>query len=356
MVATTLLEFANLTQPKLRGAVLNTLVKNMPLADSIKWENTKALTSIVPYISGIPTPSFRSLNEAPSEVKADWATMQETLKILEVDIVVDPVLLMLDSIQNVEAANAEATVKSIGYFINHKLLMGDSLTDVEEPDGILRRLRSDARLGTTQTVNATGNTNKLDITPSTGVDTDRWKYLSKLDEIIAVLGGVSGGESVKGVKFLCNSQVERNNWDMVRRLKAFATTKDSFDRIFTEHRGVPFVDVGFKPSAAILGGFDAAAATSGNQIISNDGDGAGSSEVVISGNGANNYSSSTSIYAVKFDADHFMGLQVAPLKVRHLGESVDNPHKSKVNIRWVFGFGCLQRRSLARLVGLDVSD
>jgi hypothetical protein len=355
MTAVTMLEFANLTQPKLRGAVLNTLVKNVQLMDKIPWENTKTLTTIVPYISGIPTPSFRSLNEAPSEVKASWAQQQETLKILEVDIVVDPVLLMIDSIQNIEAANADATVKSIGYFVNWKFIHGSSLSDIEEPDGILARLRFDARHAG-QTVNATSSTVKLDITPTTGVDSDRWKYLEKLDELIGIMGGVNGGESVKGLNFLCNAQLERNNWAMVRRLRAFDTTKDQFDRTFTTHRGVGFTDVGYKPASAIIGTFDSAGATSGAQIISNDADGAGSSETVISGNSANNYSNSTSLYCVRFGDDYFTGLQVAPLRVRNLGESVDNPHKSKVNLRWVFGFAAYQKRALARLVGLDVSD
>lgn len=323
--------------------------------DRIKWQDTKNLTELITYISGVPAPSFRSLNEAPSEVKATWAQTNETVKILEVDIVVDPVLLMVNSIQNVETANAEAVVKSIGYFVNQMLVLGDSSTDIEQPDGLLRRLRSDARFSG-QTVNATSDTTKLDITPTTGVDSERWKYLAKLDELIGVMGGVNGGESVQGLNFLCSAQLERGNWDMVRRLRAFDTTKDQFDRTYSTHRSIPFIDPGFKPANAVLGTFDSAGATSGAQIISNDGDGAGTSEVVISGNGANNYSTSTSLYCVKFDGDFFSGLQLAPLKVRHLGESVDNPHKSKVNIRWPFGFAALQKRSMARLVGLDVSD
>jgi hypothetical protein len=322
--------------------------------DRIKWADTKQLTMVTPYISGLPAPGFRSLNEAPTETKATWGQMQETLKILENDIIVDPVLLMLDSIQNVQAANTEAYVKALGYFVNNTLINGDSSTDVESPDGLLRRLRVDARFSG-QTVNATADTTKLDITAATGVDADRHVYLDKLDELIAQMGGVNGGESVDGLNFLINAQLERAHWGMLRRLKLFDTTKDQFGRVVTSHRGVPFIDVGFKPASAVLGEFDTAGETGGQQIISNDGDGAGSSEVPTTGNGANGYSNATSMYIVRFDQDFFCGLQVGPLKVRHLGESTDNPHKDKVNFRWVFGFGAFQKRSAARLVGLDVS-
>jgi len=355
MTAVALLEFSNLTQPKLRGAVLKTLVENVKMMDKIKWVTDKNLTSTTPYLSDLPAPAFRSLNEAATEIKATWSQLQETKSILEVNILVDPVLLMLDSIQNVEAANAEAAVKGIGYFVNEMLLQGDSQSNVDEPDGIWRRLRSDSRFNG-QTVNASSDGTKLDITPTNGTDAERYSYLDRLDEVIAVMNGVSGGESVKDIAFLCNSQLERNNWSMIRRLKLFDTTKDQFDRIFTTHRGVEFIDQGFLPAAAIDGTFDANAAVNGNQIISNDADGAGSNETLISGNGANAYSASTSLYCVRFGEDYFYGNQVAPMKVRHLGESVDNTHQSKVNIRWVFGFGASQKRSLSRMVGLDVSD
>lgn len=356
MVAVTLLEFSNLTQPKLRGAVLKTLVENVKMMDKIKWVTDKNLTSITPYLADLPAPAFRSLNAAATEIKATWSQLQETKSILEVNILVDPVLLMLDSIQNVEAANAEAAVKGIGYFVNEMLIQGDaSGTDSNEPDGIWRRLRTDPRMNG-QTVNASTNTVKLDITPTTGVDADRFSYLDKLDNLIAIMHGVSGGESVKDISFLVNSQLERNNWSMVRRMKAFDTTRDQFDRVYTEHRGVQFIDLGFLPTDAIDGTFDAAGATGGVQIISNDADGSGSSETLISGNGANNYAGSTSVYCVRFGEDYFYGNQVAPMKVRHLGESIDNTHQSKVNIRWVFGFGTSQKRSLGRIVGLDVSD
>ncbi len=355
MVAVTLLEFSNLTQPKLRGAVLKTLVENVKMMDRIKWVSDKALTSTTPYLSNLPSPGFRSLNEAPTEIKATWSQLQETKSILEVNIIVDPVLLMLDSIQNVEAANAEAAVKGIGYFVNEMLLQGDATSDPEEPDGIWRRLRSDPRMNG-QTVNATVNTTVLDITPATGTDAERFSYLDKLDEVIAVMNGVSGGEKEGDIQFLCNSQLERNNWSMVRRLKLFDTTKDQFDRVFTSHRGVPFIDVGFLPGDSIDGTFDTEGLVSGRQIISNDADGGAANETLISGNGANDYDNSTSLYCVRFGEDYFYGNQVAPMKVRHLGEDVTNTHQSKVNIRWVFGFGTAQKRSLARLVGLDVSD
>jgi len=356
MVAVTLLEFSNLTQPKLRGAVLKTLVENVKMMDKIKWVTDKNLTSTTPYLSDLPAPAFRSLNAAATEIKATWSQLQETKSILEVNILVDPVLLMLDSIQNVEAANAEAAVKGIGYFVNEMLIQGDStVADSNEPDGILRRLRSDPRMNG-QTVNATTNTVVLDITPATGTDAERFSYLDKLDEVIAVMNGVSGGESIKDISFLCNSQIERNNWSMVRRLKLFDTTKDQFDRVFTSHRGVIFIDQGFLPTDAIDGTFDSEGLVNGTQIISNDADGGAANETLISGNGANDYDNSTSLYCVRFGEDYFYGNQVAPMKVRHLGESVDNTHQSKVNIRWVFGFGTSQKRSLARLVGLDVSD
>lgn len=357
MAATTLVEFASLSQPKLRGAVLNTLVKNVPLMDRIKWDNTKNLTQVVTYISGIPTPAFRSLNEAPSEVKPTFAQVQETLKILEVDIIVDPVLLMLDSIQNIEAANANATVKAVGYFVNDMLINGNDSSDEEQPRGIDIRLRDDERFAG-QTIDAgNGTTTELVLNRASGTDANRYAYLDHIDDLIGVMGGVNFGESA-GLTFLLNAQLEQLNWSIARRLKILDTTQDQFDRTLTAFRGVPFVDVGFKPAGAVTGTFDATA-TAGNQIIGND------TATHTDANDPNgdavkagtlNYANCTSLYAVRFDMDSFMGLQVAPLRVRNLGESVDNPHKSKVNLRWVFGFGALQKRSLGRIIGLDVTS
>lgn len=346
MAAITLLEALSLHQPQLRGAVINTLVQNVPLMDKIKWENTKQLNVTTSYLSGIPTVGFRSLNEAPGETKAAWSQLSETLKILEVDIVIDPVLLMVDTIQNLEAANTEAAIKSIGYLINDKLINGNSASDPEEPDGIKVRLENDARFNG-QSVNATGSTTKLDLTAATNSSGNRYAYLDKLDELIAVMGGTNF--SADSLNFLCNNQTERANWSFLRREKLLDTTKDQFDRVITAFRGVPFTDVGFKSGAgAITGTFDAATTTT-NQIIPNDNDD------LAALNGALAYQDSTSIYAVRFGQDFFLGLQMSPLKTKNLGQSADNPHKSRINIQWVFGFGAFQKRSIGRLVGLDIS-
>lgn len=347
MAAITLLEALSLHQPQLRGAVINTLVQNVPLMDRIKWENTKQLNLTTSYLSGIPSVSFRSLNEAPTEVKATFAQMSETLKILEADIVIDPVLLMVDTIQNLEAANTEATIKSIGYLVNDKLINGNSASDPEEPDGIKRRLEYDERFNG-QTVNATADSVKLDITAATGTSANRFTYLDKIDQLIAVMGGVNFSKEAP-ITFLVNNQLERANWSIVRREKLLDTTQDQFDRTLTAFRGVPFIDVGFKSGAgAITGTFDTAEATT-NQIIPNDNDD------LSALNGANAYQNSTSLYAVRFANDYFLGLQMSPLRTKNLGQSVDNPHKSKINIQWVFGFAAFQKRSIGRLVGLDVS-
>lgn len=357
MAAITLLEFANFDQPKLRGAVLNTLVKNVPLMDRIKWDNTKNLTQVVTYISGLPTPAFRSLNEQGTEVKASFAQVQETLKILEVDIVIDPVLLMLNSIQNVEAANADATIKSIGYFVNQMLIQGNDDSDPEQPRGIDRRLRHDDRFAG-QTVDAgNGTDTPLALTRAAGTDANRYSYLDALDDVIARMGGVNfGGDP--GLTFLCNVQNEQANWSIVRRLKLLDTTKDQFDRTLTAFRGIPFVDVGFTPAAAVTGSFDAAGSQT-NQIIGND---SGSHAAATDPNGDADkagalayVTESTSLYCVRFDMDYFMGLQVAPLRVKNFGENVEIPSESKINVRWVFGFGALQKRSLGRIIGLDFS-
>lgn len=351
MSAITLLEFSNLSQPKLRAAVLNTLVKNVPLMDKIKWEKASNLTQVVPYISELPAPSFRDLNAAPAEVKAQWSQLQETVKILEVDIVVDPVLLLVDSVQNIEAASAEATVKAIGYFVNEKLIEGDDTTSPSEPRGIKKRLQGDGRFNG-QVVNATATATELDVSPASGTDAERYTLLEGYDTLIATMGGVNfGGDP--GLVFLCNNQVERSNWSIIRRLKqGFSTTKDQFDRTITNFRDVPFIDVGFRPDKAITGTFDAVLGET-NQIIGND--------VEVEGTdwqGGNSYTGHdwTPVYCVRFDTDYFMGLQLEALRVKNLGQSPDNPHKSRMNIRWPFGFAALQKRSLGVLIGVTFTQ
>lgn len=337
----TLIEELALEQPKLRAGIIQTLVEQVNLLDRIPLETTGALQQPVVYLSGVPTVSLRFINEAVTDQKAQWAQLVESLSVIDTDIDIDPVLLAVkNQVQDVGAAQTQAVVGTLGARVNDLIINGDPTSNAREPTGLRYRLTNDARFGG-MTVNATANATKAEFRIGTASDANILTILSKLDELVYLLDN-------KASAFIVNRQFVLAMWAHLRQIKMFATTKDQFEREVVTYRGVPIIDAGFDP-AGIIDGTPAATTTDGNQIISNDNDDP-------TGNGANAYTDSTTVYAVRFGPDHMLGLQLEPLRVKPIGETHDSPHYVRTNIRWILHPSALfQKRSVARLVGLDVT-
>jgi hypothetical protein len=340
----TLLDELAIEQPTLRKGIIQTLVESVMFQDRIPYETTGNLQVPVTYLSGIPTVPLRHINETATQVQASFGQLVETLHIFDTDIDIDPVLAAnKNQIQPIEVVQTQAIVKALGYRVNDLLINGDPTVDAREPMGLKYRLTNDVRFNG-QTVNAGNDASTVTIgVGPAAADANFLQLLNKLDELFYLL------EFRKGTVLIVNRQVVLTIWAGLRKLKLLDTTRDQFDREIAVYRGVPIIDIGFKPTAAITGQPDAYGATT-NQIIGNNQD-------LPTGGGAVAYAvGSSPMYAVCLGDDYFIGLQQAAMTVKHLGEIHTTPHFLRTNIRWVMNPGVpFQKRAIARLVGFDTT-
>lgn len=337
----TLMDEMAISQPKLRKGIIKTLVENVMMQDRIPYETVGALQLPVTYLSGIPTVPLRHINETPTAVQATHNQLVETLHIFDTDIDIDPVLMAnKNQIQPIEVVQTQAVVKALGFRVNDLMVNGDPTVDAREPMGLKYRLTNDIRFNG-QTVNADTNTTPVGVSPA-AADANFLTLLNKMDELFYLL------EFGKGTVLICNRQVVLTLWAGLRKLKLLDTTRDQFDREIGVYRGVPLIDIGFKPEAAVSGQPDAAAAGV-NQIIGNNND-------TPTGGGSNAYTASTVLYAARLGEDYYMGLQQEAMHVKPIGETHDPPHYFRTNIRWVQNPGVpFQKRAIARLVGFNTN-
>lgn len=348
-MAITLLDELALEKDPLRKGIIQSLVEQVMLQDRIPWESAEALHTNVTYLAGIPTVPLRHINETPTSVQANWGQLTETLQILDTDIDIDPVLMNnKNQIQKIDVAQVNAIMKSIGYRMNDLFINADPMNNAREPKGMKTRLRDDTRFKG-QTVNATADANELDLTIATGTDAERLAFLDKLDELMYLLEDHCSA-------FISNRQARLRFWSILRTLKLLDTTKDQFEREITIYRGVPLLDAGYKPSAAVDGTPDPNGSDT-NQIIGNDADNYGAGGDPGAGNGANAYPACATVYAVRWGDDYCKGLQQEPLRTKSYGETEDPPHFHRTNVRWVMS-PCVpfQKRSVARLVGVSFTN
>lgn len=340
----TLLEEMAIEQPQLRKGIIMTLVESVMMQDRIPYETTGALQLPVTYLSGIPTVPLRHINEAATSVEATHNQLIETLHIIDTDIDIDPVLLdNKHQIQPIEVVQTKAIVKAMGYRINDLMINGSPVVDAREPQGLLFRLANDVRFNG-QTVNADTNTTPVGVSPA-AADANFLTLLNKLDELLYLMDATDG---TKNIIFIMNRQMVLTIWAGLRKLKLLDTTRDQFDREIGVYRGVPFIDIGFKASAAVDGTPDAAAAAV-NQIIGNNSD-------TPTGGGSNAYTASNVIYAVRLGEEYAMGLQQTAMVVKPIGQIDTSPHYHRTNIRWVINpLAPFQKRAIARLVGFNTN-
>lgn len=336
-MAVTLLDMANLEKSPLKKGVIMSMLEEPFVIDRIPWENTGSLTCTVTYVSGVPTVSFRNVNEAPANVEASTAQFQETLKVLEVNIDVDTVLLKpTNLIQNPRTLQTQVVSKGIAYTINDLFLNGDPVTDPKSPAGLKYRSENDVRFwGGVTSGNDRGQV--YDAGTSTtpfNVDTNSATQLTWLDKIDDCVYRVDGH---RPTFCLLNKQTLMKLRSILRAQKLLDVTKDQFDRRIDVYADLPLLDIGVKAAGAILGG-------TSNQVLLADGE---TSPFSAS-------TSSTSMYFVRTGDQYIEGLQLGGMSVNDLGQLKDSPHLTRTNIQWILGFYVGQMRSFSRLCGLDI--
>jgi hypothetical protein len=329
-MAVTLLDMAMLEKNPLRKGVLMTLLEEPFVIDRIPWENTGALAVTVTYVSGVPTVSFRNINEAPVNVEASTAQFQETLKVMEVNIDVDAVLLKpTNLIQNPRTLQTQVVVKGIAYTVNDLFINGDPTANVKNPTGLKYRSENDARFWG----GATSGNDRGQVLDTAGALTNTEAL--KLAWLDAIDNAMYRVDAHKPSFCVMNKQTLMKLRSTLRAAKLLDTTQDQFDRRIDVYADCPLLDIGVKAAGAILG-------DEANQVIRNNAETSPFSSTA----------SSTSLYFVRTGDAYVQGLQLGGLQTNDLGQLKDSPHLVRTNIQWILGFYVGQARSFSRLCGM----
>lgn len=354
----TLLDEIALEKQELRKGILQSLVEQVTIQDRLTWETTESMHMTMTRLTDIPRIPLRLINEVPSGVQVHHTQSQETLYIMDTDIDIDPVLMMAKNrVMALDVAQVRGASAGVGYQINDLFINGDPASDPRNPQGLKARLRDDVRFAG-GTVNASSDTTKVDFSPD-ATDANSLVALYALDKLHAFV--MRGQTSA----FISNQQFVLNMWASLRKLKMLDTTRDQFDREINMYHNVPILDIGYTPEAAVSGTPDATTVES-NQIIGFDADSYDAGSDPGTGNGANAYTDTTTVYAVRWSpstgradgsaTDGLVGLQMAPLKTNPIGQTQEPPHYYRTNLLWVFN-PCvpLDIRCVGRLIGLQLT-
>jgi hypothetical protein len=144
--------------------------------------------------------------------------------------------------------------------------------------------------------------------------------LAMLDDLV---------DSVRGTPtiLLMNKKLRQKARQLAREVNALTISTDQLGRELDGYAGVPFGVVEEDETGADILGFDETQGTANN---------------------------TASIYACRFGADTFHGIQTAPISVRDLGE-IDAKPALRTRIEWYSGVVLKHPRAAARLKGVKAA-
>lgn len=348
MTAITLHQTQALTMPPLKKYVIKSIVDVSPVYERIPFENQDQLSQIAPYISNLPTPTFRDVNEAGQEISADFAQLASSLSIYDNDIKLDPVVEMQKNlVQDIRQSQVDAGTKAFAYQLVEDYINSDPTSNHRKFMGLQYQLNSDIRFNG-QVVNASTDTNEVVLKPGTVTDAQAQAFLYNLNNLRRKVDPVVKPEYTDNLCFITNSIAILQFQSILRQLKLLDYNKDQFDRQVFMYDGTPFLDAGFTPAGAVSGS-DPAAKAKGNWVIGYD------SVAPSTTNGANAYSNTTPLFCVHFAKDYAMGTQMGGLFVKDR-EQTTSPYYKVVQLRWVVNPATMwQKRSAAWMVGYNLS-
>jgi hypothetical protein len=175
-MSTTLTEAAKLSNDVLLAGVIETIIKDSPLLQTMPFIEIVGNALTYNRESALPAAEWHATND-------DWVTspainfsqQTATLKILGQNADVDEYIKQTRSnVQDIEAAIVQLTAKSVKHELEDKFLYGNSAVDANQFDGLRKIINLTAASDQVIAMGATGATLSL----------------SKLDELIdAVKGG-----------------------------------------------------------------------------------------------------------------------------------------------------------------------
>lgn len=297
----TALEWSKLNPDPLTSGVVEIFASENPVIANLPFINVAGSAYRYNIESSLPGVAFRGFNEGYVESTGVINPMVEALTILGGDSDFDVAQIAMQTGDNdTRAVHDGMKAKAAALTHLRTFFDGDTSLNPKEFDGLNRRLTGNQVLG----AGANGGVIEFKM----------------LDELI---------DAVRGTPtiLLMNKTMRRTVRAMARNLGALTISTDQLGRELEGYAGVPFGLVEEDEAGEEILGFDETQGTS---------------------------NVTTSIYACRFGADTFHGIQTAPISVRDLGEVDDKP-ALRTRIEWYSGLVIKHPRAAARLKGVKAA-
>ena len=341
----TLADYAlNSNQPLIQRVTMSLIDYGNVLQD-VPLVNKKSLIANGTRFEGnLPTINWSPLNSEGVTTKGTPTAYQEQVYLIRNYIDVDK-FIVEDENQIVEprGLQTQAYLKGLTYDFNFKFFKNDHITgDVNAPVGIRYRIDNGGTFGVRpenkiDAGGATADVSQAGLTSKTG-----GAFLEVLDQLLWSVDSPEG----EGVTLYMNDFMRRRLHFVLRFMGTSGgldQAKDQFDRVIYTYKGATLRDPGVKAdqSTRII---------AGNAIPA----GAGSIGETAAGVDSTGASANfTSIYAVNYGMDHFLGWQFEPVNVQDLG-LIYNGVIYRTLIDWAVGFLNVSTRSLGRLFDIKI--
>ncbi len=326
----------------LQKYVLKGMLRDNDLAALMPWYNVEELSPEVLRYDTLPSVGYRAVGGAYSESTGKTARVSEGVYSRGGDILFDRVF---DKTKNViedpKKTQINMKTKAMALEFNRNFILGDHVTNVNEPEGLNKRIAS--YLPTRQSISIGAS---YDPGTSSATINNLIYYMHQLIDLAGLRNApmltqkTAGGE--KGTNMRAGCILANRDFILAfeKLLRAGSnlvdTTQDNYGRFFRTFAGVPLIDVGLQ-------------ADQSTEIIANN-YGAGADE--------------TRVFAVRFSTsegdDGLAGIQLSPLEVYdpvaagEVGASATagTPAKS-LRFEWWNGYAGWGKYYAARLTGLQ---
>jgi hypothetical protein len=297
----TALEWSKLNPDPLTSGVVEIFAAENPVIATLPFINVAGSAYKYNIEETLPGVAFRGFNEGYVESTGVINPMTEALTILGGDSDFDVAQIAMQTGDNDTRAVHDG-MKAKAATLTHlrTFFDGDTTVNPKEFDGLNRRLTGN------QVISAGTNGGVL--------------TLAMLDDLV---------DSVRGTPtiLLMNKKLRQKARQLAREVNALTISTDQLGRELDGYAGVPFGVIEEDETGADILGFDETQGTATN---------------------------TSSIYACRFGADTFHGIQTAPISVRDLGEVSDKP-ALRTRIEWYSGIVLKHPRAAARLQGVKAA-
>ena len=312
--AMTLADYAVLKNDPLTAGVVLSLHKLGSVLQDMKFKttNTGVIRGARFTHSGLPTATFRKLNDSATTVRATPSSYMERSFILSNNIDVDDVMMRDQALGvNPQAAQLQAYLESVSRVINDYFINNDPITgDDDAPIGIRYRLDNPSEYGVSSDLK--WNHGGVDLSPAGLTATTANNFIRQLDEHLHAMGSPEGDDIV----IYMNETLAAAFPAALRVLGVggWGFVPDAFGRMVTKFRNATVRALG-------------RALDGTTKVIAN-------TETAAGADGTSDF---TSYYMVKYSPGYFEPWQQLPMEVTNFGQ-VSGQKYHRLNIQWPFGY------------------